>query len=110
MAEVYFPYYSRKWKASTRVNNVNLMSIHLVEGLGGRALSSFRRDQLQDVLDAKTTDGLSFSTVDYLRRDLKQIFDMAVAEGLVDRNPAALLFKPKEAAKPLRRVMSTKEV
>jgi hypothetical protein len=30
VAEVYFPYYSRKWKASTRVNNMNRVSIHLV--------------------------------------------------------------------------------
>jgi len=54
--------------------------------------------------------GLSFSTVDHLRWDLKQIFDMAVAEGLVVRNPALLLFTPKEAAKPVRRVMNLKEV
>jgi integrase len=35
---------------------------------------------------------------------------MAVAEGYVDRNPALLLFTPKEAAKPVRRVMTLKEV
>ena len=110
MTEVYVPYYSRKWKASTRANNMNRVSIHLVEGFGNLALSSFRRDQLQDVLDEKATGGLSFSTVDHLRWDLKQIFDMAVAECLVVRNPALLLFTPKEAAKPLRRVMSIKEV
>jgi integrase len=73
-------------------------------------LSSFRRDGLQDLLDEKTRSGLSFSTVDHLRWDLKQIFDMALAEGLVTRNPALLLFTPKEAAKPVRRVMTMKEV
>jgi integrase len=110
VAEVYFPYYSRKWKASTRVNNMNRVSIHLVDGLRPLELSSFRRDGLQDLLDEKTRSGLSFSTVDYLRWDLKQIFDMALAEGLVTRNPALLLFTPKEAAKPVRRVMTMKEV
>jgi integrase len=110
VAEVYFPYYSRKWKASTRVNNMNRVSIHLVEAMGALELSAFRRDQLQDVLDEKAQSGLSFSTVDHLRWDLKQIFDMAVAEGLVMRNPALLLFTPKEAAKPMRRVMNMKEV
>jgi integrase len=110
VAEVYFPYYSRKWKASTRVNNMNRVSIHLVYGLGALELSAFRRDQLQDLLDEKTRAGLSFSTVDHLRWDLKQVFDMAVAEGLVVRNPALLLFTPKEAAKPVRRVMTLKEV
>jgi integrase len=110
VAEVYFPYYSRKWKASTRVNNMNRVSIHLVNGLGPLELSSFRRNGLQDLLDEKTRSGLSFSTVDHLRWDLKQIFDMALAEGLVTRNPALLLFTPKEAAKPVRRVMTMKEV
>jgi len=108
--EVYFPYYGRKWKASTRVNNTNRVSIHLVEHLGARELTAFRRDELQDLLDEKARRGLSFSTVDHLRWDLKQIFDMAVSEGHVERNPALLLFTPKEAAKPVRRVMTLREV
>src|SRR5882757_7370309 len=27
---IYFPYYTRKWKESTRENNVNRVSVHLV--------------------------------------------------------------------------------
>jgi site-specific recombinase XerD len=65
---------------------------------------------LQDLLDRKVKDGLSFSVVDHLRWDMKQIFDMAVAEGHVQRNPALLLFTPKEAKKPVRRVMTMEEV
>ena len=90
--EVYVPYYSRKWKKSTRENNVNRVSVHLVAGFGNRELSGFKRDELQDLLDAKAKAGLSFSVVDHLRWDMKQIFDMAVAEGHVERNPALLLF------------------
>ena len=108
---VYFPYYSRKWKDSTRENNVNRISVHLVAPFGDRELSSFRRDELQDLLDLKAKkDGLSFSVVDHLRWDMKQIFDMAVAEGQVVRNPALLLFTPKEAKKPVRRAMTIREV
>jgi len=88
VAEVYFPYYSRKWKDSTRENNVNRVSVHLVGRFGALELASFRRDGLQDLLDEKAQAGLSFSVVDHLRWDLKQIFDMAVAEGQVERNPA----------------------
>jgi len=110
VAEVYFPYYSRKWKDSTRENNVNRVSVHLVGRFGALELASFRRDGLQDLLDEKAQAGLSFSVVDHLRWDLKQIFDMAVAEGQVERNPALLLFTPKQAAKPVRRVMTMKEV
>lgn len=110
VARAYFPFYTRKWKDSTRENNVNRVSVHLVEPLAERELESFRRDELQDLLDAKAKAGLSFSVVDHLRWDLKQIFDMAVAEGHMRLNPAVLLFTPKEAKKPVRRAMTITEV
>lgn len=82
-----------------------------MKDLGQRGLAGFRRDELQDLLDRKAKqDGLSFSVVDHLRWDLKSIFDMAVADGLMERNPAQLLFTPKEAKKPVRRAMTIKEV
>jgi integrase len=108
--EVYLPYYSRRWKRSTKENNVNRVNVHLVSALGDRPLSSLKRDGLQDLLDAKANVPLSFSVVDHLRFDLRQICEMAVAEGRLERNPALLLFTPKEAAKPVRRVMNLKEV
>ena len=74
--------------------------MHLVRSFGDRELSSFRRDELQDLLDLKAKkDELSFSVVDHLRWDMKQIFDMAVAEGQVERNPALLLFTPRGSQK-----------
>jgi len=108
--KVYFPYYSRKWKDSTRENNINRVNVHLVKTFKDRELRSFRRDELQDLLDLKASVPLSFSVVDHLRWDLKQIFDMAVAEGQVERNPALLLFTPKAARKPVHRAMTIKEV
>jgi integrase len=90
---------------------VNRVSVHLVRPFGDRELASFRRDELQDLLDGKAKqDGLSFSVVDHLRWDMKQIFDMAVAEGQIVRNPALLLFTPDEAKKPVRRTMTIREV
>jgi len=107
--QVYFPYYRRKWKASsTAINNVSRVRFHLMV-FKDRGLKSFRRDELQDLLDQKA-GSLSFSVVDHLRWDLKQIFDMAVAEGQVQRNPALLLFTPTNAAKPVRRAMNNQEV
>jgi integrase len=38
------------------------------------------------------------------------IFRMAIAEGKIERNPAELLFTPKEAKRPIRRVMSIDDV
>ena len=108
--EVYVPYYSRKWKKSTRENNVNRTKIHLVASFRDRELSGIQRDELQDLLDERAKRGLSFSVVDHLRWDLKQIFDMAVAEGHIQRNPALLLFTPRDAARRERRVMNLEEV
>jgi integrase len=48
--------------------------------------------------------------VDHLRWDLKQIFDMAVAEGYLQRSPAALLFTPRWCRRPKRRVMTVEDV
>jgi len=109
--KVFFPYYSRKWKASTRGSTMNRISNHLVADLRDRELSGLKRDELQDLLDLKARkESLSFSTVDHLRWDLKQIFDMAVAEGHIVRNPALLLFTPKEARMAQREVMTAAEV
>src|ERR1700683_3824918 len=69
----YFDFYSRKWKASTAENNKQRIRTHLVAKFRERAVSTFKRDELQDLLDAKAKDR-SFSVVDHLRWDLKAIF------------------------------------
>jgi hypothetical protein len=107
---VYFPYYSRKWKPSTCENNKQRMRTHLTSAFKDMPLDSLLRDELHDFMDAKGDAGLSFSVVDHLRWDLKQIFDMAIAEGKVLRNPALLLFTPKTAAKPIHRAMTVVDV
>lgn len=107
---IYFPYYTRKWKRSTAGNNKNRIMTHIVAPFRERQLRSFNRDELQSMLDRKAESGLSFSVVDHLRWDLKQIFTMAVSEGIISRNPADLLFTPREAKVPVRRVMNLEEV
>ncbi len=90
---------------------MNRMTVHLLSVFKDRELLGFRRDELQDLLDLKAKrDGLSFSVVDHLRWDLKQIFDMAVAKGHIVLNPALLLFTPREATKPVHRAMAIREV
>lgn len=109
--KVVFPFCTRKWKASTRGSTMNRISLHLVAALRDRPLCGFTRDELQDVLDRKAgEEKLSFSMVAHLRWDLRQIFEMAVAEGVIARNPALLLFTPKEAQKPKRETMTIAEV
>jgi integrase len=90
---------------------VNRVSVHLVEPFRDRDVAGFRRDELQDLLDLKAKqEALSFSVVDHLRWDLKQIFDMAAAEGHILLNPALLLFTPREAKKPRRRTLGIEQV
>jgi integrase len=109
VGSVYFGFYRRKWKHSTNGNNVNRINVHLMTIYCDRELPSFTRDELQDLLDLKAAE-LSFSTVDHLRWDLKQIFDLAVAEGHMQKNPALLLFTPRNATKAKRAVMTIDDV
>ncbi|PYV39262.1 MAG: hypothetical protein DMG06_23665, partial [Acidobacteria bacterium] len=78
--------------------------------MGTRTLGSFTRDELQDYLEQKADQGLSYSLVVHLRWDFKQIFDLAQAEGYVQKNPAILLFVPRNTRWPERLVMKEEEV
>jgi integrase len=99
-----------KWKTSTAQANEHRINYHLVSAFGDRPLGSFSRDELQLLLERKAAAGKSYSVVNHLQWDLKQIFDLAVAEGFAQRNPATLLFTPREARKPSRLVMNLEEV
>lgn len=108
--DVYLPFYRRKWKRSTTLTNEDRLRIHLGGVFEDRKLGEFMRDELQALLDEKAARGLSHSVVAHLRWDLRQIFRMAVSEGYILRNPAELLFVPREAKKPEHSAMSAEEV
>src|SRR5437879_3788443 len=101
--QTYLPFYRRKWKSSTAACNLDRLKHHLTCEFGGRALGTFTRTELQNFLDRKAASGLSFSTVDHLRWDLKQIFEIAVAEDYVRKKPAALLFTPNRVKRTVQR-------
>jgi integrase len=107
---VYFPFYRRKWKGSTARENMGRVRHHLTGEFAAESLKNFRRDGLQSLLDRKAGMGRSFSVVDHLKWDLNQIFEMAVAEGYLRRNPAELLFTPRECRRPETRTMTFEEV
>lgn len=108
--DVYLPFYRRKWKRSSASTNTDRLRIHLEPVYGERTLGSFSREELQQFLDGKAQAGLSYSVVAHLRWDLRQIFRMAVCEGYLDRNPAELLFIPREAKRPVHTAMTREEV
>jgi hypothetical protein len=102
--DVYYPFCRRKWKRSTRITTEDRMNRHLIAELGGLELRNVNRVALQDLLDRKAGGGLSFSVVGHLRWDLRHIFRVAVAEGIIERNPGELLFTPQNATRAVRRV------
>lgn len=106
----YLPFYQRKWKRSSAMTNQERLKVHLVPVYSERTLGSFSRDELQTLLDGKAACGLSYSVVAHLRWDLRQIFRMAVAEGHLSRNPAELLFVPRDAKRPEHTFMNPEEV
>jgi integrase len=91
---------------STREMNEARIRAHLMPLYEARTLISFRRDELQDLLDAKAYAGLSYSVIAHLRWDLRQILRMAVEEEILSRNPAELLFVPRSAPRPLHTAMT----
>ena len=110
ISDTYLPFYLRKWKKSTASTNTDRVKHHIVGAFGDRVVSSFDRNELQDFLDERADKGLSRSYVDHLRWDLSQIFEMIVQEGLLERNPAKLLFVPKSARQFEKRRMTIREV
>ncbi len=108
--EVYLPFYRRRWKRSTAMTNEDRLRLHLCNTFGNRSLGTFTRDDLQTMLEHRAAVGHSFSTLDHLRWDLRQIFEMAVAENYIARNPARLLFTPRPLKRYEARIMNMEEV
>jgi integrase len=107
---VYLPFFRRKWKRTTAATNEDRIEHHLFTEFDSLGMKMFHREELQAFLDRKAAAGLSFSVVDHLRWDLKQIFRMAVAEEVLVRNPAELLFTPRGCPMPATRIMTREEV
>src|SRR5262249_52694397 len=107
----FLPFCRKRWKRVTNEARTDSITRHIVGTFGDRILSSIKRDELQAFLDDRKH--LARSMVDHLRWDIKQILDLAVAEGVIPRNPVysgkMLLFVPKECTKPQRPVMTLEQ-
>jgi len=108
--DVYYPFCRRKWKRSSRMTTEDRINHDIAPKVGDSELRSIGRVALQDLLDQKAADGLSFSVVNHLRWDLRHIFRVAVAEGFIERNPAELLFTPHNALRAQQRVAVAEEI
>jgi integrase len=106
----FLPLSRRKWKLSTASTTGDRIRKHILTDLGALEIGSITRDLLQHYLEQKTAQGLSFSLVDHLRWDLRAIFRLAAHDRLRSSNPAELLFTPRTACKPSRRILSPDQV
>jgi integrase len=105
----YLPFYRGKWKSSTVDDNEGRLKFHLTSVYASRPVDSFSRNEFQHLLNQKAAE-YSYSVVAHLRWTLRQIFRMVVAEGYIGRNPAEILYVPREAKRPKRDVMTREEV
>jgi len=93
--EVYLPFGRRSWKQSTAGTAEQHIGTHLVSEFGAKLLHAIRREELQDFLDRKARE-LSQPVVAHLRWFLNAIFKLALSDGVVLTNPAAVLKIPKK--------------
>lgn len=107
---IYLPVYREMWKASTGMTEENRITVHLVGALGPRLLKDITRDELQKFLNGKAKD-LAPSCINHLRFRLRSVFELALSEGVVDRNPATTLYTPRVCkAGRERRVLSPEQM
>jgi integrase len=92
---VYLPVFEQKWKDSTKDTETNRIRCHLVRQLREKQMRKINRDELQCLLD-RTAKTCGRSMLDHLRFRLRSIFELAVSEGVADRNPATALFTPRK--------------
>jgi integrase len=114
---VFLPFKRRKWKKLTNDIRTESITREVIGGLGNRTIVSLRRDELQDWLDGlrnEKGERRAFSMVDHLRWDLKSILDLAVADGIIPRNPIyqgrMLLSMHPDCPRPKQPVMSSEDV
>ena len=96
--KVYLPIHREKWKASTAETEEYRLRAHLVRTIGNQLLHRIDRDRLQLVLNGAARS-VGRDVLDHLRFRLGSIFELAMSEGLIERNPAIALYTPRNHKK-----------
>src|SRR5581483_2857058 len=87
---------------------VNRLEYHLVRPLGPKRMQAISREEMQALLDAEAGKS-GQSMVSHLRFRLRSIFELAMSEGVVDRNPAVALFTPRQCQPGRERLVLSPE-
>lgn len=108
---VYLPFQRGKWKKSTRGTSENTIQHHIVKEMGNLQVEKLTPSFLQDFLNRKAqASPRSYSVIAHLRWHLSSICEMAVAEKIIQANPAKMLYVPREAKPGESRVMTATDV
>jgi hypothetical protein len=94
---VYLPVFEQKWKPSTCDTETNRIRVHLIRELGDKPMRKIEREEMQKLLNG-TAKKCGRSMVDHLRFRLRSIFQLAMSEGVTDRNAAIALYTPELSA------------
>jgi integrase len=87
---------TKRWREdSTEPTNLQILDDHLKAPLGSKLIHLITRKELQDLLIAKANKGCSYSLVQHVHSFLGEIFEMALADGLLSLNPARTVVIPK---------------
>jgi integrase len=92
--DVVLPTKRRQWKESTRMSTEERINRVLIPAFSDTPISAIKRNDLQDFLDKLAKNGTAWSIIAHTRWDLSMICKFAHNEGLISRNPAALLHIP----------------
>jgi integrase len=91
---VVLPAKRRQWKESTRQTTEDRISRTLLPVFKDCPITAFTREMLQDFLDDLSAQGTAWSIIAHTRWDISLVFKFAHSDGLINRNPAALLHIP----------------
>lgn len=85
-----------------------MLTKHILPRFGVKYLRAISANQLQEFMD--TFEGSSKSQITQAKTILEGVFQQAYAEGILDRNPACSLVRPKTKKKEKRRALTQAEV
>lgn len=107
-AQLWFETYKKgRLSAGTDGNYNTALNIHLLPAFADRRLQAITAADLQRFMNSKS--GLGKSSIGYLNTIIQHVFARAASEGIIDRNPAAGLSKPKTELSA-RRALTDNEI
>lgn len=97
----------RRISESTKANYRTAINVHILPVFALRQMRAITAQDLQDFMNSKS--GYSRTIIGDVYSVLKNVFALACAQGIIDRDPAAALKKPQAATPNERRALTEAE-